>query len=108
MSLLAGGALVRLRDFQRAGVNPETMSRLVREGIANRPARGLYQLADATSDTRHTLAEASALTPKAVVCLTSALQFHELTLQMPSAVWMAIDRTAWKPRIGYQSSVRGR
>jgi len=101
MSLLAGGALVRLRDFQRAGVNPETMSRLVREGIANRPARGLYQLADATSDTRHTLAEASALTPKAVVCLTSALQFHELTLQMPSAVWMAIDRTAWKPRIGY-------
>ncbi len=47
------------------------------------------------------LAEASALTPKAVVCLTSALQFHELTLQMPSAVWMAIDRTAWKPRIEY-------
>lgn len=101
MSLLEGGALVRLRDFQRAGVSPETLSRLVREGVAIRQARGLYQLTDATVDARHTLAEASALTPKAVVCLTSALQFHELTLQMPSAVWMAIDRTAWKPHIEY-------
>ena len=39
--------------------------------------------------------------PKGVVCLISALQFHELTLQMPSEVWMAIDRTAWRPRIEY-------
>jgi len=33
--------------------------------------------------------------------LISALQFHELTLQMPSEIWMAIDRTAWRPRIEY-------
>ena len=46
-------------------------------------------------------AEAAALVPKGVVCLISALQFHELTLQMPSEVWMAIDRTAWRPRIEY-------
>jgi len=39
--------------------------------------------------------------PKGVICLTSALQFHELTLQMPSTVWMAIDRTGWKPRVDY-------
>ena len=36
-----------------------------------------------------------------VVCLTSALQYHESTLQMPSAVWMAIERTAWRPRTDY-------
>ena len=101
IALLEGGGLIRLRDLQRAGVGPETLSRLVREGVATRPARGLYQLAGAAIDARHTLAEASALTSKAVVCLTSALQFHELTLQMPSAVWMAIDRAAWKPRIEY-------
>ena len=99
VTLLQGGALLRLRDFQRAGVSPETLSRLVREGVAIRPARGLYQLADAAIDARHTLAEACALVPKGVVCLTSALQFHELTLQMPSNVWMAIDRAAWKPLI---------
>ena len=39
--------------------------------------------------------------PKGIVCLISAPQFHELTLQVPSAIWMAIGRTAWKPRITY-------
>ena len=36
-----------------------------------------------------------------MICLTSALQFHELTLQMPSAVWIAIERTGWKPKVEY-------
>lgn len=100
-SLLQDGHLVRLRDLMKAGVSPETMARLVREGVAVRPARGLYQLADAAPDARSAIAKASALVPKGVVCLTSALQFHELTLQMPSAVWMAIDRTGWKPKVDY-------
>jgi predicted transcriptional regulator of viral defense system len=64
-------------------------------------ARGLYQRANASSDAGHSLAEAAALVPNGVVCLISTLQFHELTLQMPSKVWMAIDRTAWRPRIEY-------
>ncbi|TIV61840.1 type IV toxin-antitoxin system AbiEi family antitoxin domain-containing protein [Mesorhizobium sp.] len=100
-NLLQEGGLVRLRDLMKAGVKPETMSRLVREGAAVRPARGLYQLATAAPDARHSLAAASALIPRGVVCLTSALQFHELTLQMPSAIWMAIDRTDWKPKVDY-------
>ena len=100
-AILQKGRLVRLRDLMQAGVGPETMARLVRDGIAVRPARGLYQLADATPDARHTLAEAAALVPKGVICLNSALQFHELTLHMSSAVWMAIDRTGWKPRVDY-------
>jgi predicted transcriptional regulator of viral defense system len=93
--------MMRLRDFAAQGIGPETLARLVREGIVVRPARGLYQLAQGTADAGHTLAEAAALVPKGVVCLVSALQFHELTLQMPSTVWMAIERTAWRPRIDY-------
>lgn len=101
VALLRERGLLRLRDALRFGVAPETMARLVRDGTAIRPARGLYQLADASPDTRHTLAEAAALVPKGVICLTSALQFHELTLQMPSAIWMAIDRAGWKPQVDY-------
>src|SRR6185437_12680963 len=66
-----------------------------------RPARGLYQLPEPPRHAAHTLAEAASLVPKGVICLISALQFHELTLQMPSEIWMAIDRTAWRPRIEY-------
>ena len=90
-----------MRDLRRAGVGAETVARLVREGAVIRVARGLYQLADAMPDTQRSFAVASALVPKGVICLTSALPFHELTLQMPSAVWIAIDRTGWKPKVEY-------
>jgi len=101
LELLKVRRILRLRDFVAEGIGPETLARLVRDEAVVRPTRGLYQLADGPNDARHTLAEACALAPKGVVCLTSALQFHGLTLQMPSAVWMAIDRTAWRPRIDY-------
>ena len=103
LNLFGQGGLVRMPDLRDAGVGPETVARLVREGTVIRVARGLYELAGTIPDPRRSLAEASALVPKGVICLTSALQFHELTLQMPSAVWMAIDRTGWKPQVDYPS-----
>ena len=93
--------MLRLKEFVAEGIGPETLARLVREEAVVRPARGLYQLPDTQVETAHALAEAAVLVPKGVVCLTSALQYHELTLQMPSAVWMAIDRAAWRPKIDY-------
>ena len=99
LDLLKAQGMLRLKDFVAEGIGPETLARLVREEVVSRPARGLYQLADAQVEAAHTLAEAAALVPKGIVCLTSALQYHELTLQMPAAVWMAIERTAWRPKI---------
>jgi len=100
-ALLSEKGLVRMREFSDVGVGAETVARLVRDGEVERVARGLYQLSDAMPDPQHNFAEASALVPKGVICLTSALQYHEMTLQMPSAVWMAIDRTGWKPKVEY-------
>ena len=101
LDLLKARGMLRLKDFVAEGIGPETLARLVREGVVVRPARGLYQLSDTQVEAAPALAEAAVLVPKGIVCLTSALQFHELTLQMPSAIWMAIDRTAWRPRIDY-------
>jgi hypothetical protein len=101
LDLLRARGMLRLKDFVAAGIGPETLARLVREQAVARPARGLYQLPDADVDAAHSLAEASVLVPKGVVCLISALQYHGLTLQMPSVVWMAIDRAAWRPKIDH-------
>lgn len=98
---LKAGGIVRLRDLVAERINAETVARLVREGVAIRQARGIYQAAGASVDSRHMLAEAATLAPKAVICLSSALQFHDLTLRRPSAVWMAIDRAGWKPTASY-------
>jgi predicted transcriptional regulator of viral defense system len=93
--------MLRLRDFVAEGIAPETLARLVTDKAVVRPARGLYQLPLAPGHAAYVLAEAATLVPKGVICLISALQFHELTVQTPSRVWMAIERTAWRPKIEY-------
>ena len=101
LDLLKAKGMLRLKDFIAQNIEAETLARLVRDGQVISPARGLYQLPDAQVDAAHSLAEAATLVPKGIICLISALQFHKLTLQMPSAVWMAIERTAWKPTTSY-------
>lgn len=103
LDLLKSKGILRLKDFLAEEIDQETLARLVRDGQVVRAARGLYQLSDVSIDASHVLAEAVALVPKGIICLISALQYHQLTLQMPSAVWMAIDRYAWKPSISYPS-----
>ena len=39
--------------------------------------------------------------PKGVLCLISALSFHELTTQVPHAIDVAIERGKAKPRLDY-------
>jgi predicted transcriptional regulator of viral defense system len=76
-----------------------TVSRLEREGQIVRLARGLCQLADATVDTNHSLAQAAKLVPRGIVCLTSALAFHGLTDQLPAKVWIAIGPKERRPML---------
>jgi len=48
----------------------------------------------------HHLVEAALRVSRGVVCLLSALRFHNLTTQSPFKVWMAIDRKAHLPAAG--------
>jgi len=93
--------IVRLAEIRRTGITAATVSRLEREGIVTRLARGLYQLADAAPEGNHSLAEAAKRVPKGVICLVSALAFHGITDQMPRRVWIAIGPKDWKPQIDY-------
>lgn len=97
LAFLADHGMVRLHELTNAGINEETVSRLVRRGEIVRLARGLYQLPDAELQAEHSLAQATKLVPKGVICLISALQFHRMTVQLPPFIWMAIDRTTRKP-----------
>lgn len=48
-----------------------------------------------------TLAEVGKKVPQGVICLLSALRFHELTTQSPHEVWLALERPAWSPSIAH-------
>jgi predicted transcriptional regulator of viral defense system len=101
LALIEQRGMTRLAEFNEAGITASTISRMERAGEIVRLARGLYQLPDAALDAQQSLAEASRLVPKGVICLVSALAFHGLTDQMPPKVWIAIGRKDWRPRLTY-------
>jgi predicted transcriptional regulator of viral defense system len=99
VSLLKEKGMVRHSELTKAGVAATTVARMEQKGQIIRLARGLYQLPDASLDVNHSLAEAAKLVPKGVVCLVSALAFHELTDTIPPRVWMAIGPKDRRPRV---------
>ncbi len=99
LCLLDQGGLLRLADFKARGIHAASVSRLLEQGLITRTSRGLYEKAGADISLWHSLAEMAKRVPKGVICLTSALQFHEITLQNPGSIWMAIGAKDRKPRI---------
>jgi predicted transcriptional regulator of viral defense system len=89
--------MMRTSELAARGVAATTLQRLLDQGRIARLSRGLYQLATAPIDTNHDLAEAAKRIPKGVICLVSALAYHELTDQLPHKVWMAIGLSNWAP-----------
>ena len=91
--------MLRPRDLDAYGIPRVYLSRLHDRNLLLRVGRGLYVTADLEATEHHTLAEACKRVPHGVLCLLSALQFHGLTTQSPSEVWMAIERKARLPLV---------
>lgn len=92
---------VRSAELRRVGVHPQQIQRLCDKGVLTRVARGLYEVADAEVTAQHTLVLAAKVVPRGVVCLLSALAYHELGTENPHQVWIAIDNRAAKPATDY-------
>lgn len=90
--------IARARDFKMAGIPLVYLKRLTDSGDLVRLGRGLYQDPERVGeDIAHDLAEAARRVPNGVISLLSALRHHELTTQLPSAVWMTIPHKARTP-----------
>jgi len=96
--LLKSRGILRSRDLAEMGISREMLRYLYKRGLIDRVGRGLYRLAGQMEEHR-TLIEASNLVPKGIVCLLSALRFHEIGTQEPYDVWIALPNSAWRPRI---------
>lgn len=91
---MSGGVLFRVRSspLRRVGIR-----KLAREGRLIEMGRGVYRVANAPLESHEDLALLALRKPDAVVCLLSALRFHELTTESPGVVWMAIESHARAP-----------
>ena len=101
LDLVRKVGVLRPRDLDPYNIPRTYLSRLCAAGKLQRIGRGLYVLPGSGATEHHSMAEACKRVPKGVVCLLSALSFHELTTQAPFEVWLAIGEKAWRPRLEY-------
>ena len=95
--------MLRAADVREHGWSPQLLIRLHQAGKLQRLGRGLYGLPDAEITEHQTLMEVCQRVPKAVLCLLSALQFHEIGTQLPHEVWIALPEGSQTPALSYPS-----
>ena len=83
------------------GIPPATLYAMRHAGVIVQESRGLYRLADVELTTHPDLVQVCQRVPKAIICLISALDFHDLTTQIPHRITVALLRGARKPRLDY-------
>jgi len=88
-------------DVRAHGWSPQLLIRLQQLGKLQRISRGLYGLPDADITEHQTLIEVCQRVPKGVLCLMSALQFHEIGTQLPHDVWIALPEGSQTPVLSY-------
>ncbi len=98
LGIVRKAGLTRPRDLSAAGVPAWVLYGLVKDGSLKQVGRGLYSVPDYSPTENHSYAEAMKRVPNGIICLLSALRFHELTVQNPHEVWIAISRTGWRPK----------
>jgi predicted transcriptional regulator of viral defense system len=101
LKLARGGRGVTPGELAERGIHRQILTRLVAQGQIERVARGVYRLPEQPITENHALALAAAAVPQGVICLLSALRYHEIGTQNPFEVWMAIHRRAWRPTPAY-------
>lgn len=93
--------LLRAIDLDAIGAPRVVLTRLSAAGLLDKVGRGLYRLPGHPGSEHESLATVATKVPQAVFCLLTALQFHELTTQLPRQVWIAMPRGSHVPRLDY-------
>ena len=101
LELVRQAGVLRPRDLDAHHLPRQYLRLLCDQELVQRVGRGLYVAADAEPSLHHTLAQASKRVPQGVVCLLSALRFHDLTTQAPFQVWLALGKQSWRPQVDY-------
>jgi predicted transcriptional regulator of viral defense system len=91
--------VLRTSEVLVAGVEERTLYWMREQGVVEPLSRGVYHLAEWPLPAFPDVAGVLARTPRAVLCLVSALEFHAIGTQVPSAVQIALPRGVKAPRI---------
>jgi predicted transcriptional regulator of viral defense system len=93
------GGVLKTGEALNAGIHLRTLYEMHRTGILEQLTRGLYRLADLPPLGNPDLVSVSLKIPNGVICLISALAYHEITTQVPHEVYVALERGTEAPRL---------
>jgi predicted transcriptional regulator of viral defense system len=91
------GGQLRLSEALALGLNRYQFYKLRDQGVIEPISRGLYRLTELPAVSDPDLVAVATRFPKAVLCLVSALAWHELTTQIPRRIDLAVARSARLP-----------
>ena len=92
---------LRMSEALKLGISRSQLYALRDSGEIECLSRGLYRLSDLPEIADLDLVTASSRCPGGVLCLISALSFHEITTQIPHSVSLVVPRNSWRPEIVY-------
>ena len=95
------GGQLRMSEAVERGISRHALYSLRDKGIIEPISRGVYRLVDLPQVSDPDLIAIALRYPNSVVCLISALSFHEITTQIPHEVSLAIPRDARAPSADY-------
>jgi len=96
--LVKKAGILRPRDLHAHSIPRLYLRMAADKGLVMRVGRGLYVARGSRPTQHHSLAQASKRVPHGIICLLSALRFHDLTTQSPFQVWFAINNKARLPK----------
>jgi len=95
------GGILRTSKALQAGIHPSTLYAMRDDGTLEAVSRGVYRLADSEPLGNPDLVTVATRVRGGVICLISALAFHEITTQIPHEIHVALQRGAEIPRLDY-------
>lgn len=95
------GGQLRMSEALAHGMTRYTLYALRDRGVVELVSRGIYRLVELPPIGNPDLVTVSLRFPNAVICLVSALAFHDITTQIPHEVSVAVPRGSRVPSLDY-------
>lgn len=93
--------MLRTADAINLGIHPRILYQLRDAGVIQPLTRGLFRLEKMPDLSRESLVVVAKKAPRGVICLISALDFHDITDQIPNQVFFALPKDVNPPRLNY-------
>jgi predicted transcriptional regulator of viral defense system len=95
------GGMLRTSQALEAGIHPRDLYAMKSQGIVEPISRGFYRLKSRKPLWNPDLTTVALRIPQGVICLISALSFHNITTEIPHEVYIALKKGSEKPRLGH-------